>query len=109
MSNHAAEVMEEEMKRFFISFGIMVKYWRTKKNISQETMTDDLGLNMYKVEAGDENLTLTSIFKITKYLNTPPHRLLPYPMTEEKIHMVKEGIEKMQRLNRKRKKNKPQT
>ena len=77
-----------------------------KKKISGEKMQDTLGLNMHNVESGSENLTLTSILRIAKYLKAKPDKMIMYAMMEEKIHAFQEEIPKLIIINRKSKKNK---
>jgi len=104
MSNDFVELTEEELKTFFKNLGILIKWYRMKGNFSQEKMQLVLGLNMHNVETGTENLTLTSILRIAKYLKTKPNKLIMYALMDEKIHVFQEGIVKLKILNRSKKK-----
>ena len=95
------EPTEEEIKTFFVNLGILIKWRRLKKKISEETMGDAVGLNMYNVERGKENLTLPSILNIAKYLKAKPYRMIFDAMSDQPMHVFQEGIEKMIILNRK--------
>ena len=95
------EPTEEEIKTFFVNLGILIKWRRLKKKISEETMGDAVGLNMYNVERGKENLTLPSILNIAKYLKAKPHLMIFDAMSDQPMHVFQEGIEKMIILNRK--------
>ncbi len=95
------EPTEEEIKTFFVNLGILIKWHRLKKKVSEETMGDAVGLNMYNVEKGKENLTITSILNIAKYLKSKPDKMIMYTMMEEKIHAFREEIPKLILLNRK--------
>ena len=80
----------------------LLKYrYFMKKKISEETMGDAVGLNMYNVERGKENLTLPSILNIAKYLKAKPYRMIFDAMSDQPMHVFQEGIEKMIILNRK--------
>ena len=103
MIDEGAGLRAEEIKTFFINLGILIKWGRMRKNITQEKMQDALGLNMHNVETGTENLTLTSILRIAKYLEQKPHKMILYALTEQKIYVFQEEIEKMKILGRSKK------
>ena len=53
-----------------------IKLIREAKEIPQKDLTATLGLNCAKYESGKKDMTLTTLSKFSKALDTQPHMLL---------------------------------
>ena len=69
-----------------------IKHYRKLKSLSQEEMSDRLGMsqnNYGKIERGDTELTVVRLVEISKILETPIFELVGEERTKKKIISLK--------------------
>ena len=73
-------------KEYLIAFGSHLKKLRTIKNMSQEDLAYDCGMEISQIsrmERGLLNTSVSNIYLISKSLNIPPKELLNFDFSEK--------------------------
>ncbi len=55
-----------------------IKYYRTKKRMSQEKLQEETGLAIFRYESGRQDMTLTTIDVLARHLDIDPYELLKW-------------------------------
>lgn len=73
----------EEFREYYKMIGLKVAYYRKLKGYTQEQLAEVLGVDtsfIGQIEAVNiyKAISLDTLFRISKALNIPPHRLLEF-------------------------------
>lgn len=72
---------QQAEKSILKQFGERIKELRKKRNLSQEKLADEAGIErsyMGTIERGERNPTLLKVYRIAKALKTHSSKLMPF-------------------------------
>lgn len=70
-------------------FGICLKNMRKEKNLTQEKLAEKIGINLRqlaRIEAGESFVTSDTLLKICNVLETSPHKLFDFNLTNNETN-----------------------
>lgn len=70
---------EEEVKKYLSRVGDNLRFARRRRKMTQTKLGEEVGVTQYQIsrlEWGDQNITLSMLFKLSRVLNVMPEELV---------------------------------
>ncbi|WP_409968344.1 helix-turn-helix transcriptional regulator [Bengtsoniella intestinalis] len=75
--------MQDDFKEYYKLIGLKVAYYRKVNGLTQEKLAEKLGVDtsfIGRIEAPNvhKTISLDTLFRISKALDTPPHKFMDF-------------------------------
>ncbi|WP_418893786.1 helix-turn-helix domain-containing protein [Limibacterium fermenti] len=70
MSDFCSQMIEQKTNDILLSaIALRIKQFREERSITQEVFTFDTNINIGRIESGKSNITISTLYKICKYMD----------------------------------------